>query len=326
LLQRLGIVDILAFGAETAQPENLHAAAVALEEPAITGQLKFNLTQGLPYAAALADALIACGHTTADIIKSPNNILGIEYLRAIRKHAPEMAVLPIRRIGSHYHEQQLAGTYSSATAIRNGLRRGLPLTDTVLAAMPDASSRMALALLASGWGPADPVRLETAILATLRRLSDHQLQALPELSEGLENRLRSAADRTGTLSALLLQVKSKRYPYSRLQRILAHLLLGTTADQLAEFDQAGPLYARVLALNSRGQVALRHIARHSEIPIITKTTRHLNSRIYHGGNFTPLQAMLAVDVAATDLFSLCLPVAENRKGGLDFCRSAFHPG
>ena len=326
LLQRLGIVATLAFGAEAVQPEQLYSAASALDEPAVTAQLKSNLTQGLPYAAALADALIACGHTTADIIKSPNNILGIEYLRAIRKQAPEMAALPIRRIGSHYHEPELTGTYSSATAIRNGLRRGLPLTDAVLAALPATSSRMALDLLASGWGPADPVRLEVAILSTLRRLSDRQLQVLPELSEGLENRLRNAADRAGTLTALLTQVKSKRYPYSRLQRILAHLLLGTTADQLADFDQTGPLYARVLALNSRGRVALRHIARHSEIPIITKTTQHLNSRIYHGGNFTPLQAMLAVDVAATDLFSLCLPAAENRKGGLDFCRSAFHIG
>jgi hypothetical protein len=119
-------------------------------------------------------------------------------------------------------------------------------------------------------------------------------------------------------------LKSKRYPYSRLQRILAHLLLGTESAQITGFDQTGPQYARVLALNNRGQAALRVIARHACVPVITKTTAHLNARTYHSGVFTPLQALLAFDIAATDLFSLCLPEPVHRKGGLDFSRSAVH--
>jgi hypothetical protein len=102
------------------------------------------------------------------------------------------------------------------------------------------------------------------------------------------------------------------------------LLLGTGPAQIAGFDQSGPLYARVLALNNRGQAALRLIARRSGIPVITKTTAHLNARTYHSGNLTELQSMLSFDIAATDLFSLCLPDPANRKGGLDFCRSAVH--
>lgn len=324
LLHRLGVVDHLSFGAEEANLDLLQAAAEALENQSVIDQLKQNLRDGKSYAAAVAEALVSHTCTTDSLIQSPNNILGIEYLRAIKKHAPYMKALPIRRIGSRYHDTAMSGKFSSATALRHALRQSIiPPTD-VLTSLPDYSSKTIRQLFASGWAPTNSSYLDPAILSKIRRLTDHQLQTFPELSEGLENRLRKAADQAGTVADLLLRLKSKRYPYSRLQRVLAHLLLGTTSWQLAEFDATGPLYARVLALNSRGQRALRVISRHAEIPIVTKTTKFLNTRTYHSGVFNLLQAMLAVDVTATDLFALCLPNPANRKGGIDFCRSAFH--
>ena len=324
LLHRLGVVDHLSFGAEEASLGLLQAAAEALENQSVIDRLKQNLKVGKPYAAAMADALVSQAGTTERLIKSPNNILGIEYLRALKQYAPHMEALPIHRIGSRYHDTEMSGKFSSATAIRHALRQSITPTTAALTALPDFASQIILDLFGSGWAPSNPDHLDPAILSRIRRLTNPQLQTIPELSEGLENRLRKAADQAGTVSELLLRLKSKRYPYSRLQRILAHLLLGTTARQLAEFDAAGPVYARVLALNSRGQRALRLISRHADIPIVTKTTKFLNTRTYHSGEFTLLQAMLAVDVTATDLFALCLPNPENRKGGLDFCRSAFH--
>ena len=324
LLHRLGVVDHLSFGAEEANLSLLQAAAEALDNQSVIDRLKLNLKDGKPYAAAMADALVSHACTTDSLIKSPNNILGIEYLRALKKYAPNMEALPIRRIGSRYHDTEISGRYSSATALRHALRQSIIPPAAALTALPDFASQIVRELFGSGWAPTNPYSLDPAILSRIRRLSDQQLQTFPELSEGLENRLRKAADQTGTVADLLLRLKAKRYPYSRLQRILAHLLLGTTALQLAEFDAAGPLYARVLALNSRGQRALRLISRRADIPIVTKTTKFLNARTYHSGAFTLLQAMLAVDVTATDLFALCLPKSDNRKGGIDFCRSAFH--
>jgi hypothetical protein len=150
------------------------------------------------------------------------------------------------------------------------------------------------------------------------------LRQTPELSEGLENRLKKYAIQAGSVPELLALLKTKRYPFSRLQRLLIHLLLGTQASQINGFDASGPLYARVLAMNEKGQTALRAIARLGNIPVITKTTSSLNSRTYHSHNYSPLQSMLAIDVIATDLFTLCLPNLEKRQGGLDFRRSAIH--
>ena len=325
LLHSLGIVDHLAFGAEEAEISALNIAATAFESASVIDQLKLSLNDGKTYAAALAHALVSGGHATTGFILSPNNILGVEYMRALKKYAPEMTPLPIKRMGSHYHSTDMSGELSSATAIRLAFRQsGEQLFCDALRALPEATSQMTTDLLASGQAPADPVRLDAVILSLIRRMTDAQLQALPELSEGLENRLRRSANQAGTVAELLLLLKSKRYPYSRLQRILAHLLLGTDPAQLAAYDEAGPLYARVLAMNNQGRLALKSISRHACIPVVTKTTAHLNSRTYHSGIFTPLQSMMAFDIAATDLFSLCLPDPANRKGGLDFCRSAVH--
>ena len=324
LLHSLGIVDHLAFGAEEAEIDALNIAATAFESASVIDQLKLSLNDGKTYAAALAHALVSGGHATAGFILSPNNILGVEYMRALKKYAPEMTPLPIKRMGSHYHSTDMSGELSSATAIRLAFRQSGEQFCDVLRALPDVTTQMTTDLLTSGRAPSDPVRLDAVILSLIRRMTDTQLQALPEVSEGLENRLRTSANQAGTVAELLLLMKSKRYPYSRLQRILAHLLLGTDPAQLATFDQTGPLYARVLAMNGRGRAALKSISSHACIPVVTKTTAHLNSRTYHSGIFTPLQSMLAFDIAATDLFALCLPDPVNRKGGLDFCRSAIH--
>lgn len=324
LLHSLGIVDHLAFGAEEAEIFSLNAAADGLESASVVKQLKDNLKGGQTYAAAMSHALVSGGHATDGFILSPNNILGVEYLRSLKKYAPNIAPLPIRRIGSHYHSTDISGEFSSATAIRQSFQKCSTPASDVLSALPASSTQMIVELLSTGRAPADPVRLDAVILSAIRRMTDTQLQAIPELSEGLENRLRKAANQAGTVTELLTLLKSKRYPYSRLRRILAHLLLGTDPVQLAEFDQTGPLYARVLAMNRQGRAALRAISIHSAIPVLTKTTAHLNARTYHSGILTPLQSMLAFDIAATDLFALCLPNPANRKGELDFRRSAIH--
>ncbi len=324
LLHSLGVVDHLSFGAEDAEMDSLGSAAAGLEDSAVIDLLKASLKGGKPYAAAMAHALVTGGHATAGFIVAPNNILGVEYLRSLKKYAPEILPLPVRRIGSDYHATEISGEYSSATAIRRALTSCTTLPPSVWNAFPPTTLEMTANLFASGWAPADPSRLDTAMLSKVRRMTDAQLLNVPELSEGLENRLRRAANHAGTSAELIRLLKSKRYPYSRLQRVMAHLLLGTIPEQIAGFDQSGPLYARVLALNKRGQEALRSISRRTCIPVITKTTAYLNSRTYHSGSYSPLQSMLAFDIAATDLFSLCLPDPANRKGGLDFCRSAVH--
>jgi predicted nucleotidyltransferase len=323
LLQNLGIIDYLSFGAEEAEISSLKSAAMALDDFAVAQQLKTNLRAGKTYAAAMAQALVTGGYATGDFIISPNNILGVEYLRALSKYAPQISPLPIQRIGSDYHATDLSGRFSSATAIRRTLKTDPAFAALIGDSLPGSWAETMSILFDAGWAPADASRLDAAILAKIRHMTQPQLQSVPEISEGLENRLYKAAHQTGSVAELLTRLKTKRYPITRLKRILNHLLLGTNAQEMASFEQSGPLYARVLALNDRGRMALRAISR-SGFPIITKTTDHFNSRTYHSGIYTPLQSMLAYDIAATDLFALCLPNPANRKGGLDFSRSALH--
>lgn len=322
LLNSLGIVRHLSFGAEDAELELLQTAASGMSDPSVIAILKQELSNGKTYAAALAQALVAKGHTRHNFIISPNNILAVEYLRAIADYAPSLQPLPIGRIGSGYHDRELAEKYSSATAIRNEIQKHPVLSEALYQTMPQPSTAIIAELLAAGTAPARLGEMDNVILACLRQLSQQELLQVPEVSEGLENRLQRCALQTGSIAALLAQLKTKRYPFSRLQRILIHLLLRTQASQIVNFDGTGPLYARVLAMNEQGRSALRSIARCGTIPIITKTTYSLNARTYHSQNLTPLQEMLAIDITATNLFTLCLPNPNKRQGGLDFLRSA----
>jgi predicted nucleotidyltransferase len=242
----------------------------------------------------------------------------------LAQYAPKIQPLPVRRIGSGFHDRKISDKFSSATAIRHELYQTTAITPPLCTAMPTATTTIIDALLQVGAAPANIIALENTILAKLRSLSDAELLAAPEISEGLENRLKTASHNAGTLSELLEMTKTKRYPFSRLQRLLVHLMLGTQRKQIEEFDAAGPLYARVLALNNQGRIALRKITARGTIPIVTKTTTVLNSRSFHAKNFSPLQAMLAVDLTATELFNLCLPNPAQKKGGLDFRQSAHH--
>ncbi len=324
LLNSLGIVGHLSFGAEVAEMDLLKAAAIGMSDPMVVQALKQGLRSGKTYAAALAQALVIARHTTRDFIISPNNILAVEYLRAIGQYAPCMQPLPVSRIGSGYHDRELADAFSSATSIRQEIYQRAGLSQALCQTMPLATVSTLIDLLKEGTAPAKLSCLDNVILSKLRRIPQDQLFQTPEVSEGLENRLRRVALQTGSAEELLTLLKTKRYPFSRLQRILIHLLLGTQSSQINEFDTTGPLYARVLAMNEQGQAALRAISRRGTVPIITKTTSSLNSRTYHSRNLTPLQTMLAIDITATDLFTLCLPNPEKRQGGLDFRRSAIH--
>lgn len=324
LLQRLGIVSHLSFGAEDDDLLTLAKAADGLETSSVTEKLKMNLKSGKTYAAAVTDALAENGHTTKNFLIAPNNILGVEYLRALKKFAPGIKPLPILRVGSNYHCTEITGKYSSATAIRHSFLKEKNLTSEIRSTFPDNSLPLIELLFATGRAPADPSCLDLIILYTIRHINDASLRDLPEISEGLENRLRKAANAAGSVKELLALLKSKRYPFARLQRILAHLLLGTDRHQLAGFDEAGPLYARVLAMNSTGRAALRAMSVCSSVPVITKTTAFLNAKTFHSGTLTPLQSMLALDITATDLFSLCLPSPDEKNGGNDFCRSAVY--
>lgn len=320
LLAALG-AQYLCFGAEQADLKKLSAAANAFEQPDTAEAFRTGILEGLPYAKALSNAVAAQTGLASDFLMTPNNILAIEYLRAIRHWAPEMLPAAVTREHALYHQPVISGPIASATAIRNALLEHRALVPEIKAALPEGSLAVLHRQLNLQKGPVASNFFGDMLLAKLRTLSLSQLEAVPEVTEGLHYKIQSCALKAISLETLLALIKSKRYTRTRLQRIAVHALLGTTKSTLARFDTAGPLYARVLAFNGKGQEILRHLKQDAKLPLITKTTKFLDSHRRNSASLSPLQQMLALDTLASDIYSLGYPNPEFRAGGLDFLHS-----
>ncbi|MDT8901232.1 nucleotidyltransferase family protein [Anaeroselena agilis] len=320
-LYSLGVVDWLSFGAEHPELGALKLLAAAVDDETVRAVMRSRLDAGETYAAALGKSLAAASGLPPAMVASPNNILAVEYLRAIEKFAPYMVPCPVARQGAHYHEKVVAGAIASATAIRGALLGGRTLE--AFGAMPPSARELAERCMAEGRGPVSWGGLTVVLLAALRRAAVAELAELPDVTEGLEYKMK-AAGAAGGLEGSLAVLKSKRYSLTRLQRVLVHALLMTDRRTVAGWDECGPLYARVLAFSGRGRELLRAMAKTAAVPVVTKTTHFLHSRDLDGRELTPLQAMLALDALATDVYSLGMPNPEWRRGGRDFRQSPLY--
>ncbi|WP_371368886.1 tRNA(Met) cytidine acetate ligase [Sporomusa rhizae] len=320
LLNRLGIVSHLCFGAETPEIKKLSVVANALNQENTINAMLEKMKTGQTYAASIAAALSANCEIDAQLLQSPNNLLAIEYIRAIGAYAPQLIPLSIKRQTADYHDVAITSSIASATAVRTAIIENGTIVPNSAAwqTVPLNCAQQINELIHAGKGPVTLDSFNNIILAKMRTMDLNQLALLPDVTEGLHNKISSAALKATTAHELLFNVKSKRYTMTRLQRIIIHALLGTTKQKLTEFDRLGPLYARVLAFNDNGRMLLKEIHKKAAIPVITKTSHHLTSKQHHTNQLTPLQNMLAYDVTATDIFTLGFPNCAWRSGGLDY--------
>lgn len=235
----------LCFGAEDASKDHLLAVAGALLSSEFSEKLRLHLNAGKSFPAARQRALEAMGMDAA-ILSKPNNILAVEYCKAIIAQHSAMEPMPITRLGS-YHDESADPENPSATALRKLMLQEQPIADFI----PSAACFQGAALhtLAAG---------ERAILAKLRTMADADFEALPYGSEGLWRKFMHAARKCATVDQILTEVKSKRYTRTRLDRMLLCAFLGITEKMLAS---PAP-YVRVLALNDRGRQILRQARKH----------------------------------------------------------------
>ncbi len=261
LLNSLGC-DCIAFGAETADSSALSAAANLLETDATVSSLHAQLARGLPYPAALSAAISDISPEAATILASPNNTLAVCYLRAMTRLRSAMSAVPILR-ESNYHASAISGALSSAAAIRSAILRGD--WQAAQSAMPESAINL-LMNQAAVQHLHRPEALDLVLLSRLRTMSDEDFAHLPDLSEGIENRLRRAANAAVTRESLLQAAKTRRYPYARLSRLATYALLGITADLLTE----SPLPpAAVLLGYRRDCTGLLSQLSHGQIPLLS---------------------------------------------------------
>lgn len=293
ILNALGCVDQLAFGSESGDVLTLFTIAQALQSPAFQSAVKSHLSFGLPFAAARQAAAQELLGDAAALLREPNNILGIEYCKALLRTRSSMQPITIQRIGSAHDAPLSPETHiASASQIRKHIQQKEPYSAFVPKGAYPIFERERLA----GRAPASLAPLENAILSRLRTMSREELSQLPDISEGLENRIFSSIRNSTSLEQLLFSIKSKRYSHARIRRILLSALLGLNQRELPET----PAYIRILAFNETGRNMLRNIRRTATLPIVT-----------NAADFAPLNsdaiAMFETECRTTDLYSLCTP-------------------
>lgn len=329
ILNSLGIVDSICFGSESGDIDSLkHIASILnAEPPKYREYLKEEISKGISFASARARAVrryaeyegMALGKCTNDIsgcncletvLKSPNNILGLEYIKWIMRLKSTIVPYTIKRVQSGYNDESLNKGFASAWALRKAIKdKDYKSIDKH---MPHFAADILKSCLSGGRGPVFLEDFTNAMLCNLRRMSTYEISSLPDVSEGLENRIKKAAIDCFDIEQLITNIKSKRYAESRIRRILINSLLGIRKSDIELYKTIGPQYIRVLGFSDKGRNLLSEIKKKCSLPIIT------NVADYKKYNNKYLSKMIEMDILSTDIYVTAYSKPELKKGGYDF--------
>lgn len=275
ILSKTNIVSKICFGSEANNLDLfLNIADILVQEPInYKLELQKNLKEGLSYPTARAIALsnILPKNTNIDFLKEPNNILCLEYLKALKYlNNRDIDVFTIKREEAHFHSQKinLNSSIASATAIRKEiLNNNLKSNQTNLA---NIMPQNCLDLINQS-NPND-LNNYTKILSFLLRIRTPQdLSQIADITEGLENKILNNLcylDETNDISKFISQIKSKRYTYTKIQRALLHIILNITKQEQLEYKNNLVPYIRVLGFKKDSQFILKELTQKSKVPII----------------------------------------------------------
>lgn len=294
VLNALGVVDELCFGAECVDKARFLTAVTALQDPAVDAKIQEELGGGMSYPAARANAVSALyGETFLPLLEGPNNILGLEYVKALQVLNSKMDFRPMLRNGAGHDALKVTGEFASASALRIRLERG---DESAFQYMPDSTVHIFERQKEVGRAPVAQDECERAILSRLRMLTPAEIAKAPDVSEGLENRIYNAIQSATSLEELYTIVKTKRYTHSRIRRIVTALYLG-----IAPEDRNGAVpYVRVLGFNEQGRVLLKAAKDVATLPIVTKAAQFKTLSQEANKVFT-------LECKATDLYNLASP-------------------
>lgn len=243
------------------------------------------------------------------IISSPNNILGIEYLKALKHYKSHIQPYTIGRFESDYNSKKFNGNIASSTAIRNIVKNnGFDILPKLL---PPSSYSILMQNIKVGHAVPDLSAFEKEIIYTLRKMSIEEIKNLPDVSEGLEFSIKNAANSCNSVIEFLNIIKSKRYTTTRLQRILLYSILGINKKDMEISKKINP-YVRVLGFNEKGKFLLSEISKaNPKLNIITSVKKFIDSN-----NNKNLDLLLSKDIWATNVYTLGYEY--DSLGNLDF--------
>lgn len=298
-----GVIDVVSFGSESGHIYPLTSLAeILVHEPAeFKSFLKQELSSGVSFPRARELAIRSyLGHDAGNLLKTPNNILALEYLKALHKTHSDIDSMTVKRQGADYHSL-LPSKYLSASGIRIILKDALAHPESASAILKALDNKLPYSAddlilpFKRNYNPrGDDYFLNALRLQILSNDVQH-LKNTPYVSEGLEHKIRDALKTSTTLDECVNRIISKRIPQTRVRRILCNRLLELNNEILNLFQAESFVpYLRVLGFNQTGKAILKTIKDLGQLPILTNLKK---SRF----SLTPLQnKMLDYDCRATD--------------------------
>ncbi|WP_226037923.1 nucleotidyltransferase [Aquibacillus saliphilus] len=265
-------VSSLCFGSESGEINDFINAynIFQTKQEDFKHELKRQLTLGVSFPEASRQAYQSIGLTQGNIdLSQPNNILGFSYLKSIYQNNYPIRPVTIKRTKNNYHDQDINNQIASATSIRKEIIDNNQITPIAGEALP---SSMIEGLIEykqhSGvWHYFE--HYFDLIHYRVLTMSETELRQINGVDEGLEHRLKRTAQEATSFDSWMHDIKTKRYTWTRLQRMFTHILVNTTKESILSLTNEPLPYVRLLAMTKNGQAYLNKAKKHMEIPLIT---------------------------------------------------------
>lgn len=288
IIKHLGCVDSLIFGSECGNINRLSQVQKYIDDKKFGHILKKHLDNGLNFAVAREKTIheISGNFDISSILQSPNNILGVEYLRAIKELNLKLGCITFERTKNSEY-------ITSASEIRNMIING---NNEYKKYVPESSIYEVESAIKNNTAPVDIFFSDRTVLSKLRSLSLSEISSLPDISEGLDNRIYKYIRESTSLEELLFKIKTKRYTMSRIKRIILSAFLGINSEMTKKPIE----YLKVLGTDSRGLEILKIAKNTSTVPIITRYNQ-LNNLPQSAKEFFELESNF------TDIYNTLTP-------------------
>ena len=306
LLNNLKIVDAISFGTETSDFAALNnISSIVNEEPMkYKSILNSELKKGLSFPKARENALMLYLNDNKrydNILNTPNNILAIEYLKALKKIKSTIQPIPVKREKVYYNDNVIVDEFASATAIRKLLKN--EEFSEIRKVVPKSTYQILKKETELGNVVLDLSRYEKEIIYNLRRMTVSEIAELPDVNEGLEHSLKNAANYSNDITNLINIVKTKRYTVTRIQRILICALLGITKRDVGMAKKTEP-YIRVLGFNEKGKELISRINKQNPKATVITSVKKFQDKNNNNKNSKKYKRLLDIDIFSTNVYTM----------------------
>ena len=296
LLNGLNIIDSICFGAENDNISLFNNICDILinNDVEIWSKIKEELKQGLSFATARNNVLKNyLSYEELEIISSPNNILGIEYIKSLKTTNSNILPYAILRQNNNFNNENICGSYTSSTSIRKSLENNENIKLLKEYLTKDTYNILTNSNLLFNNDFFDLLKYK------IISMSIEEIKEINGVTEGFENKIKKEIIDCYNYDSYLFNLKSKRYELSRIKRIIVNILLNITKDDFINLKNNNANFAHILALNHEKKELLSHLSKNSNIPIITNTSDKNTNNLS-----TTQKKLLEFDIYSSNLHSI----------------------